>query len=124
MQKLKESFCFDGDGSMAMHLGALSESAKNKNIIHVVFNNGSHESVGGQKTSLKGLKLFKIAKELGYKRSIRCSNSLDIIKSLKIALKYKNSSFVEIMIKDGHRKNISRPQRNLIELKEKFMKIL
>ena len=76
------------------------------------------------KTSLKGLKLFKIAKELGYKRSIRCSNSLDIIKSLKIALKYKNSSFVEIMIKDGHRKNISRPQRNLIELKEKFMKIL
>ena len=31
-----------------MHLGALSESAKNKNIIHVVFNNGSHESVGGQ----------------------------------------------------------------------------
>ena len=84
---------------MAMHLGALSESAKNKNIIHVVFNNGSHESVGGQKTSLKGLKLFKIAKELGYKRSIRCSNSLDIIKSLKIALKYKNSSFVGIMIK-------------------------
>ena len=30
----KKVFCFDGDGSKAMHLGALSESAKNKNIIH------------------------------------------------------------------------------------------
>ena len=99
-KKLKEGFCFCGDGSMAMHLGALSESAKNKNIIHVVFNNGSHGR-WWSKTSLKGLKLFKIAKELGYKRSIRCSNSLDIM--LKIALKYK------IVVcrdndKDGHRR--------------------
>jgi len=120
----KKIFCFDGDGSISMHLGALLESAKNKNLVHVVFNNESHESVGGHKTSSKGLKLYNIAKELGYKKSIRCSKNLEIVKNFRKALKYKNSLFLEIMIKNGHRKNISRPQRNLKELKKRFMKMI
>ena len=118
----KKILCFDGDGSIGMHLGALSESSKNKNLVHVVFNNESHESVGGQKTCLKGLKLFKIAKELGYKKSVRCNDKLKIIKYFKLSLKFKNSFFLEIMISDGHRKNISRPKKDLIELKKNFMR--
>ena len=55
LQKIqKKSFCFDGDGALTMHLGSLTTTSKNKNLIHIVFNNGSHESVGGQKTSSNG----------------------------------------------------------------------
>lgn len=117
----KKIFCFDGDGSMNMHLGSLTISSGLKNIVHVVFNNESHESVGGHKTSSKGLKLYKIAKELGYNKSYRCYNKSQILKNFNLAIKNKNSSFIEIMINNGHRKEISRPSRNMINLKKKFM---
>ena len=48
-KKKGKVLCLDGDGAITMHLGALSTSAKMNNIIHVVFNNDSHDSVGGQK---------------------------------------------------------------------------
>ena len=49
-----------------MHLGASTTSAKLKNIIHIVFNNRSHDSVGGQDTSAPNLSLKDIAINLGY----------------------------------------------------------
>lgn len=42
-------FCFDGDGAALMHLGALTTigSSKVDNLKHILFNNNSHDSVGG-----------------------------------------------------------------------------
>ena len=37
----KKIFCFDGDGSITMHLGSLTTSVLQKNLIHIVFNNFS-----------------------------------------------------------------------------------
>ena len=69
IKKKGKVLCLDGDGAITMHLGALSTSAKMNNIIHVVFNNDSHDSVGGQKTASSGVEYHKIAKQLGYKYS-------------------------------------------------------
>lgn len=117
----KKVFCFDGDGAFTMHLGSLTTTSKNKNLIHIVFNNGSHESVGGQKTSSNGLKLFKIAYTLGYDYHYRCKKISDIKKYIKLALKKNKSFFLEILIQNGHRKNISRPNKNMKLLVNKFM---
>ena len=57
-----------------MHLGALATSAKIKNMIHIVFNNDAHDSVGGQKTASHGIKYYKVAKSLGYKYCFRVKN--------------------------------------------------
>ena len=104
-----------------MHLGSLTTTSKNKNLIHVVFNNGTHESVGGQKTSSNGLKLFKIASTLGYNYHFRCTKINDVKKLIKFALKKNKSFFLEILIQNGHRKNISRPSKNMKLLVNKFM---
>ena len=48
-KKRKKILCLDGDGAALMHLGAQASSAINDNIIHVLINNGVHDSVGGQK---------------------------------------------------------------------------
>ena len=117
----KKVFCFDGDGALTMHLGSLTTTSKNKNLIHVVFNNGTHESVGGQKTSSNGLKLFKIASTLGYNYHFRCTKINDVKKLIKFALKKNKSFFLEILIQNGHRKNISRPSKNMKLLVNKFM---
>ena len=60
--------CLDGDGSVLMHLGALSiiGSIKPANLVHVLLNNAAHESVGGQPTVAGEVDLSSIAKACGY----------------------------------------------------------
>ena len=60
----KRIFVFDGDGNVLMNLGSLATigSIKPKNLIHVIFDNSSHESTGGQPTNSKIIKIEKIAR--------------------------------------------------------------
>ena len=65
----KQIFVFDGDGNILMNLGSLVTIGilKPKNLIHIVFDNNSHESTGGQPTSTLQINLEKIAKATNYK---------------------------------------------------------
>lgn len=123
-QTKKKIICFDGDGSITMHLGSLATSSQFNNIIHVVFNNKSHESVGGHYTSSKHISFFKLAKNLGYKTTMQAKNKKQALLCIKKAIKNKHSCFIEILCKIGHRENISRPKENMSFLKRKFMKNL
>lgn len=120
----KKVFCFDGDGALAMHMGSLTTSAIQNNIVHIVFNNHGHESVGGQKTSADHVKFNKLAKILGYKSTRYCKNKIDLKKAISEGISSKKSFFIEILCKKGHRKNISRPNEKMEFLKERFMKNL
>ena len=54
LKKIKKKiFVFDGDGNILMNLGSLITIGitKPKNLVHVVFDNSSHESTGGQPTA-------------------------------------------------------------------------
>jgi phosphonopyruvate decarboxylase/sulfopyruvate decarboxylase subunit beta len=64
----KKVFVFDGDGNILMNLGSLVTigSLKPKNLVHVVFDNNSHESTGNQPTSSSQINLAKIAKTSNY----------------------------------------------------------
>ena len=116
----KKIYCFDGDGSIAMHMGSLSVSSKKKNIVHFLFNNYSHESVGGHDTSTKQVNFGKLAQVLGYKFSVRDSNFQDLEKNLTILKKKRVSSFIEIICGKGHRQDVSRPKESLLLLKNRF----
>ena len=75
IQVIKNNFdksqiiCLDGDGSVLMHLGTLRTIGylKNKNFKHIILNNNSHESVGGQPTYAKDINFKNISSGLGYK---------------------------------------------------------
>ena len=45
-------WCIDGDGAVLMHMGAMAVIGSNrpKNLVHIVINNGAHETVGGMPT--------------------------------------------------------------------------
>ena len=117
-------FCLDGDGALTMHMGSLTTSATQKNLVHIVFNNNGHESVGGQKTSADNVKFYKLAKTLGYKTSKYCKNKNELKRAISQGILSRGSFFIEVLCKQGHRKNISRPNAKMINLKEKFMKNL
>ena len=121
INKKNKIFCFDGDGSITMHLGSLTTSVLQKNLIHIVFNNFSHESVGGHDNAAKHVKFFKLSKEIGYNKTYLCTNKKNILQCIGNSLKSKKNSFIEIIIKKGHRKNISRPKEKMLALKKNFL---
>ena len=64
----KRVYVFDGDGNILMNLGSLTTigKLKPKNLIHLVFDNQSHDSTGGQPSNTKNIDLYKIAKSSNY----------------------------------------------------------
>ena len=120
----KKVICIDGDGSFLMHSGALGISSRIKNLVHIVVNNMAHDSVGGQPTLGSELNFKNIAKEFGYKKSFSISSLNNFDKILKNCLKYNFSSIIIVNCDKGYRKNLGRPERNMLVRKEKFLKLL
>src|SRR5690606_5227510 len=68
-QSNRRVICLDGDGSVLMHMGALAIIGQSglRNFVHVVVNNGAHDSVGGQPTKGFEIDLGACAKACGYR---------------------------------------------------------
>lgn len=127
LQKLNRSvFCFDGDGALIMHMGSLSiiGSLKPKNFKHIVFNNFSHDSVGGQPTSAYNIDIPAVAKANGYEDAFSASTENEIAEMLKEMKKMDGPVLLEIKINKGSRENLGRPTTTPIENKEQFMNYL
>ena len=101
----KMIYVFDGDGNILMNLGSITTIGvlKPKNLIHVVFDNSSHESTGGQPTNSQKIRIEKIAKASNYKVFLVTNkNKLkEILKGIKtmsgpimIVVKIKKSNYV------------------------------
>ena len=126
----RKVWCFDGDGASIMHMGnmAIVASKHPKNYVHVVFNNGAHDSVGGQPTVGLDIDLPAVAKAVGYKTTY----SVDIKDALEKHLSIINSHlsineypiFLEIRVKKGNRKDLGRPTTTPVENKEALMDFL
>ena len=125
-QPHRRIWCFDGDGAIIMHMGSMAivASKKPKNYIHVVFNNGAHDSVGGQPTVGLNIDLPRIARAVGYKHTYSVSTKgdlTDVLKELKIQ---DGLSLLEIKVKKGNRIDLGRPTTTPIQNKEALMKFL
>jgi phosphonopyruvate decarboxylase len=104
-------FCFDGDGAILMHMGslAINGSIKCKNLKHIVFNNGAHDSVGGQPTVGFNVDLQNIAKACGYNLVMEAKTNEEIKKCMDNLKKFDDKVFLEIKVKKGFRGELSRP---------------
>ena len=83
-EKNKRVVCLDGDGSVLMHMGALTNVGDQAptNFIHIVLNNSAHDSVGGQSTVAENVKLDEVFKACGYKNYFCASTTEEIEKTL------------------------------------------
>jgi phosphonopyruvate decarboxylase len=120
----KKLICLDGDGSMLMQLGAVTNASMCNNIIHIVLNNGAHDSVGGAPTRAAELSLADIAKACGYKNVFKADSRMKVSQHLNSILNKPQSSFLEIVCLKGGRKNLGRPTFSPRQNKENFMDFL
>ena len=93
-------FVFDGDGNILMNLGSLVTigSIKPKNLVHIIFDNGSHESTGGQPTNSKLVKIKKIAESTNY-HVFETENGLKFRKILRNIKKNSGPTMIIVKIK-------------------------
>lgn len=125
-KKDRKVYCFDGDGAVIMHLGALAITGclKPENYIHIVFNNGAHDSVGGQPTVGQKVNIPQIALACGYHAVWSVNDRQALIQSLKEIKSSKRPVLLEINVQKGARKNLGRPTITPIENKEYFVHFL
>ena len=132
-------WCFDGDGATVMHMGSMAIVADKapKNFVHVVFNNGAHDSVGGQPTVGLKINLPAIALAAGYKAafSAETRETLNSILSTINSQQLNNSTtqqfnspegpiLLEVRVKKGNRPDLGRPTTTPIQNKEALMNFL
>ncbi len=129
-QPERRVWCFDGDGAAIMHMGSMAivGSKAPKNYIHVVFNNGAHDSVGGQPTVGLNIDLPAVAKAVGYKVTYSVDSKDELDKQLS-TLNSQLSTFggpilLEVRVRKGNRKDLGRPTTTPIQNKEALMSFL
>lgn len=122
----RKVWCFDGDGAAIMHMGSMAIVANKapKNYVHVVFNNGAHDSVGGQPTVGLKIDLPRVARAVGYPHTYSVSTKEDLMDVLNEAKKNNDLSLIEIKVKKGNRKDLGRPTTTPIQNKEALMDFL
>tara|TARA_B100001146_G_C16090662_1_gene394826 strand:+ start:31 stop:579 length:549 start_codon:yes stop_codon:yes gene_type:complete len=98
----KRIYVFDGDGNILMNLGSLTTigKLKPKNLIHLVFDNQSHESTGGQPSNTKNIDLYKIAKSSNYK-AFKTNSKIGLEKILRKIKKINGPIMILIKITKG-----------------------
>lgn len=103
-KKKRQVVCFDGDSAAILHLGALTMVSKLDcpNFLHIVLNNGAHESVGGQPSAGYLVDFTKIAESCGYETVGKAAeNKEELINALKQLSSRKKAGFIEVKIHKG-----------------------
>ena len=119
-------WCVDGDGAVLMHMGSMAVLGANKpdNLVHVVINNGAHETVGGMPTVASQIDVVAIAKACGYPNAVSVDNFEDLDKELLAAKARNELSLIEVKCSIGAREDLGRPTTTALENKQNFMDYL
>ncbi len=119
-------WCVDGDGAVLMHMGSMAVIGANKpsNLIHIVINNGAHETVGGMPTVAGTVDLVSVAKACGYPNAVSVDSFDALDRELEAAKCRNELSFIEVKCSIGARDDLGRPTTTALENKQNFMKYL
>lgn len=119
-------WCVDGDGAVLMHMGSMAVIGSNnpKNLVHIVINNGAHETVGGMPTVAGSVDFAGVAKACGYPYAVRVKTYEDLDRELVLAKERNQLTLIEVQCGIGARENLGRPTTKAIENKQEFMKYL
>lgn len=125
-QPLRKIWIIDGDGAALMHLGSMAVlgAQKPENIVHILINNESHETVGGQPTAMGSVDLPVVAAACGYSTVFCARNFDELDAALESAKSADSLCFIEVKCAIGARDDLGRPTTTARENKQSFMEFL
>lgn len=119
-------WCLDGDGALLMHLGALPLIGRRKpaNLVHVVINNGAHETVGGMPVCSGALDIGALARAAGYARVFRADSAASLEAALREIASLSGPLLLEVRCACGARPDLGRPATTPVQNRDAFMDFL
>lgn len=116
----------DGDGAALMKLGSLATIGyyQPKNLLHILLDNESHDSTGGQKTVSGLVRFAGIAAAANYRNAWSLDRREDVAAAVKELRHRPGPSLLHIKIKPGSPEKLGRPTVKPHEVKERFMAFL
>jgi phosphonopyruvate decarboxylase len=126
--KDKKVVVLDGDGGCLMHLGSMASVTEDRRhrLIHIVLDNASYASTGGQPTLSSSVNLCQIAKGCGYKNIYRINNEPNLQRIFPSILKKGGPTFVHILISNCEGKERPRISQTYTceDIKDRFIDVI
>jgi phosphonopyruvate decarboxylase len=116
----------DGDGAALMKLGTLATTGAQQpgGLIHVLLDNGVHDSTGGQATVSPGVDFCAVALACGYRSAWACDDALGFDAALRAALAGDGPALVHARIRPGSMASLGRPTVAPHEVAQRFRAFL
>ena len=114
----------DGDGATLMRLEAMASIGHYhpSNLLHIILDNESHESTGGQATLSSTVQLTNIAIACGYQSSVKVFSAEKLADTIRRSLMEKGPHLIHVKVKRGSEPTLGRPTVAPVQIKERFMK--
>lgn len=116
----------DGDGAALMKLGSMATIGWHQppNLLHIILDNESHDSTGGQRTASTVVRFTEVAAGANYRRAAAADTPGEVRALVKSLRREPGPSLLHVKIRPGSPKNLGRPTVKPHEVKERFMRFL
>jgi phosphonopyruvate decarboxylase len=110
-QPARKVLVLDGDGALLMKLGSLATAGALgcENFHHVTFDNGAHDSTGGQPTPSPAVDFTAMALACGYKHAATVDDAGALCATLERQLAMPGPTHLRVIIGTGSRGELGRP---------------
>lgn len=125
-QPSKKVIVIDGDGSLIMRMGSLTTNAyyQPKNLLHILLDNNTHDSTGGQATVSHNIDFVDQAASVCYPIAQRVGNLDELTKAVVKWQMNGGLTFLYLKIARGSTKDLGRPTMKPHEVKTRLMKFI
>jgi len=122
----RKTLVIDGDGAALMKLGSLATigAYRPEGLVHVLLDNGVHDSTGGQATVSPVVDFAGVALACGYRSAFVCDTEAGFAEAFAKALSAPGPVLVHARIKPGSLEQLGRPTIAPHEVAQRFRRFL
>ena len=122
----KPIFVIDGDGALMMKMGTLTTigAYAPKNLVHIVLDNETYDSTGGQPTVSSGVDFAAAAVASGYRQGIQVDDITRFKDAVTKALSDEGPILIHMKISAGSLSKLGRPTVSPPEVARRFKAFL
>jgi phosphonopyruvate decarboxylase len=118
----RRTVVLDGDGAALMKLGSMATigAYRPSGLLHVLLDNGVHDSTGGQATASPSVDFAAVALACGYRRAFTCDSAAGVAGALRQAMVADGPVLVHALIRPGSLEKLGRPTIAPHEVAQRF----
>lgn len=126
IRKRQRVIVLDGDGAALMKMGTLATIGhyQPSRLIHVILDNESYESTGGQFTVSSSVDFCTVASGCGYRQCYRADTRSDLQSAINSTKKANGPSLIHVKVSRDSKSDLGRPDVKPIDVKRRFMNFL